>query len=450
MNNCEDGKNKYINSFIMSPSDKSNNLNILNSTESMHNDHNSNKNNDNSPSIELTQEIISKFDKLINKEEYFNFQERIYKLNKAIISIANSYNLNVSSFNSNLPNNDTPENSKKVNPHLDISPNKLLTMLDELLIEKENNEKSLLNTKKINDNIIDQDNNCHGNCSFTVSSSDDEDMNIRSITNQNDCNISSTAMISTNNFTKKKKKLLKYLYNYELLYKTFLLEKSLNKIESDSIENSESSKSKTVEATEKICEEIGMNMNLLSNFSKNKKISKNVSDASTPNSNFKSVKNMSIKCENAPSTPSINKFFFEDREIQQKINNKRRRSLMEEQKIIIEKNPELNVNRRRSDFMLGISQYGNIRSQYFTSNNISNNENSFVSKFETGLCIDDENDSDDETVSIVTSNIVSRFNDNQKRSSMFRDKNEREYYLTNIYEIEEFNQKNENNFKNSN
>ena len=136
MSNLKEQYDKYNDSFKLSPTDSNHDIISLNSKEEKSKNSITRKH---SLTEEQTNEIITKFDKLLNKEEYYNFQERVYKLNKALTSIANSQNLNVSSFNSS---GSTPENPKRVNPEIDISPNKLLKMLDELIREKEVQEKS--------------------------------------------------------------------------------------------------------------------------------------------------------------------------------------------------------------------------------------------------------------------------------------------------------------------
>lgn len=391
----------------------------------------------NSPSNELTHEIISKFDKLLNREEYYNFQERAYKLNKAIISIAHSQNLHVSSFNSNNSNSNTPENVKRVNSNLDISPNKLLKMLDELVKEKESNSGQVGKNGDHNINKSDSPitTNINGNCSFTASSSE-EDTPIDRIQQP----LSHMELNRDN--AQKKKRLFKYLYNYELLYKTILLEKSLNRIENESKENSEPSKKNELETLfneRKICEEIGMNAELLSNFSKSRKKDSTISDSSTPISNIKSIKGKSSLGENGSSTPSINKFFFEDKEFQSRINNKRRRSLMEEQKIIIDKNIELNPNahRRKSDFLHGCKNPIYIQSKFFSFNPINEDE-SYYTNFDFTKGEDDKTPSNLFTNSNPDYSSTPNYVNYHKRSSVFKERNDREFFpLSNIYENEE-------------
>jgi len=432
MNNFSEQENKNLDSFKMSPPEN-NQDRIFHSSETKEN-----ISDKNSPSNELTHEIISKFDKLLNREEYYNFQERVYKLNKAIISIAHSQNLHVSSFNSNNSNGNTPENVKRVNSNLDISPNKLLKMLDELVKEKESNSHQVGKKEDFNINKSDSTikTNFNGDYSFTASSSE-EDTAFDGI-QQSLSNIE----LNRDNLAQKKKRLFKYLYNYELLYKTILLEKSLNRIENESKENSEPSKKNEqvpLINERKICEEIGMNAELLSNFSKSRKKDSNISDSSTPISNIKSVKGKSSLGENGSSTPSINKFFFEDKEFQNRINNKRRRSLMEEQKILIDKNLEQNPNshRRKSDFLHGCKNNIYIQSKFFSFDPINEVEPYFTN-FDFTKGEEDKTSSNLFTNSNPDYSSTPNYVNYHKRSSVFKERNDREYFpLSNIYENED-------------
>ena len=101
-------------------------------------------------------------------------------------------------------------------------------MLDELVKEKESNSGQVGKNGDHNINKSDSPitTNINGNCSFTASSSE-EDTPIDRIQQP------LSLMELNRDNAQKKKRLFKYLYNYELLYKTILLEKSLNRIENE-------------------------------------------------------------------------------------------------------------------------------------------------------------------------------------------------------------------------
>jgi len=436
MSNLKEQYDKYNDSFKLSPQERNHEITPLNSKEEKSKNIIMRKH---SLSEEQTNEIITKFDKLLNKEEYYNFQERVYKLNKALTSIANSQNLNVSSFNSS---GHTPENTKRVNSDIDISPNKLLKMLDELITEKEAQEKSDLTQEISSRNPASNENQNH---SFTGSSSEEDETSSHKLDNINDIQpVNSASSSKQDNFSKKKKKLFKYLYNYELLYKTFLFEKSLNRIETESQSISSSPMSKVHPDEKLIGEEIGMNFGLLSNLSKNNKFSTNVSycDSSLTSSILKSQKDKSMKFDFGTSTPSINKFFFEEKEFLCKIEIPKRRSMEEEPKMVMEKNPESVNHRRRSDFLQKFSQPIPSQGKKKTSSYISSIDDSFVSRFDSVL--NDEDDHRDDSVSTMNTSIAPNLPNYQKRSSVFKEKYEKQYFLSNIYENDEYLNKSEN------
>lgn len=439
MSNLKEQYDKYNDSFKLSPSERNHEITSLNSKEEKSKNSITRKH---SLTEEQTNEIITKFDKLLNKEEYYNFQERVYKLNKALSSIANSQNLNVSSFNSS---GNTPENTKRVNSEIDISPNKLLKMLDELIREKEAQEKTDLTQEISSRKPASNDNQ---NNYFTGSSSEEDETHSHKNDNINEIQmVSSASPYKLDNFSKKKKKLFKYLYNYELLYKTFLFEKSLNRIETESQSISSSPMSKIHPDEKLIGEEIGMNFGLLSNLSKNKKFSTNVSDcdSSLTSSILKSQKDRSIRFDFGTSTPSINKFFFEEKEFLCKIEIPKRRSMEEEPKMVMEKNPESINHRRRSDFLHKLSQPIPSQGKKKTSSHTSNIDDSFVSRFDSVL--NDEDDHRDDSVSTMNTSNALNLPNYQKRSSVFKEKYEKQYFLSNIYENDEYLNKSENHGK---
>jgi hypothetical protein len=86
----------------------------------------------------LKAQILNKLNKLLTKEEYYNFQERVYRTNKALSSISKS-NVVVSNFN--------PDEGKQIILSQDFSQESLeqvLEELDKLLLDKQTNGSTIM------------------------------------------------------------------------------------------------------------------------------------------------------------------------------------------------------------------------------------------------------------------------------------------------------------------
>lgn len=316
---------------------------------------------------ELVIQILTKFDLLLNKEEYYNHQERIYKLNKAYCSINKAKDLNVSNFN------ETSKDSEKCfRPNtLGLSLESLSLLLDELLKEKESN-------------TIDKD-----NLEMLASSFDEESKNSSSKVNP----------------TRKRKELFKNLYKYELILKTFLyennmVESGLNNEDSYILDNLTNRSTPTNHKTLNPRKSLIYEDPILIGTPSNSKISKE-QDSSNKSSNL---------------TPMLKTSFFDDSEIKNCINN-RRRSHVEQVKTMGHFNISLNASKRKSCME-------NLSSHYANSHSNTKPVNIMMEELEIKQDVD----------------MVSQFNwpkdreTNDKRGSIFRDSN----YLTNIVENEEY------------
>jgi len=313
---------------------------------------------------ELVIQILTKFDLLLNKEEYYNHQERVYKLNKAYCSINKAIDLNVSNFI------ETPEGSENINkPTLDLSLESLSLLLDELLKEKESN-------------TLDKD------YLSMLTSSSEEDSKI------------SACKVTPN---RRRKGLFKNLYNYELILKTFLYENNmvetrLKEEDSQMFENLTNKSTPTNLKTLNPRKSLLYEDPILIGTPSNSKISKD-QDSSAKSSNL---------------TPMLKKSFFEDSDIKNCFNN-RRRSHVEQIKTHGQFNISLNTSKRKSCME-------NLTSQYANSHSNTKPINAMMEELEVK-----EN-----------SEMVSQFNwpstKDDKRGSIFRDQN----HLTNIVENEEY------------
>lgn len=362
---------------------------------------------------ELISNILYKFDLLFDKEDYYNNQERVYKLNKTFTSISRAKNLSVTNFTSpekvetkgegmNYKANSN-KNLQEVLSKLDISLENLSKILDDLL-EKQGESSDHL---------------------FTSSSSEECDRN-------------------ENLSTKKKRRLMKNLYNYELLLKAYFFEKSPEDATEQSLKNLKDEHvepDKPIEPTDTL-------------------VSK--SNCHTPIS--KMSKNDTKVAKTLNNTPVINKSFFEDEEIKKSMDRRRRSYLDGSDSNFIHLHPGnnsyLQKQRRRSHIFEGgptisLSHSNNMKIHHsvnsfskevekgepvnFTSEfNDNNNLFNEISTFNINL--------NDNSIGAITStqlkedltkedSLFNKNNFNEKRTSIFRDKDN---YLTNITENEEF------------
>jgi hypothetical protein len=350
----------------------------------------------------LIAQILYKFDMLFDKEEYYNHQERVYKLNKAFSSISKAHNLSVTNFSENLEK--TQELKRRSSSNLQEAFGKL--------------EISLENLSQILDGLLekkDEDKN------YLISSSSSED---EKTLNLNTLDVSS--------MSNKKRKLLKNLYNYELLLKAYFFEKSL------SLEN-------VSENQKQLLEDFGGNVTP-SNFSTNNMTNESTCRALknenednsllyTPISKISNHENMSAKTY--IGTPLIKKSFFEDKEIK-KCLNKRRRSLRDEH-LCGQGSTLLQEQRRRSHIfekipLVSLSHSNKRSGNCLQSNSEENNEN--------------EGGFNDNIVEEISNFNINLFSENQMSTidtqSKFQEKRcsifikEKENFLTNITENEEF------------
>jgi hypothetical protein len=156
-----------------------------------------------SESIELKQQILDKLNKLLSRQEYYEFQERVYRTSKALNSIARSSDITVSNF---MDIDDIPKEKKDFTLE---SLKEITEALDGLLMEKKDKNSIMY---------------------LLASSSSDEE-------------------VDELPEERSKKCLMRNLWNLELTLRAQLLEKSLEKAEhrnsstlSTSVQNSSISK----------------------------------------------------------------------------------------------------------------------------------------------------------------------------------------------------------------
>jgi hypothetical protein len=386
---------------------------------------------------DLILKTLSKFDQLFEKEEYYNHQERLHRLNKALNSIHKSQNVSVSKFNLNNRKSN-PNLEEKLKEKLEINLFKLNELLDCLLKEKE--DHSLNNYESIST----------FDCLLTSSSEEDEkekekgDNNL-SEGNEDDVNINMNMNVSRPKQSEKnKKRIMKNLYNYEIFLKSLFFEKYLkNENETPRGQNHG-----------KVLEEFSRNLNFdinTTNFSTNnfnsncciyssENMSMNNNTPITSKINSKDASPLNFN----GSTPVIKKSFFEDKDIKNIIKRGARRGSMNDEVISKMGNSYLNHQRRRSDIVgIGI---GSLSENFKRSSHYNNS--AFGSKNVDG---DAENILD--TISDFNIEISKNLNLNkppsiknhqnsnisfnnplEKRTSIFKDTSS----LMNIIESEEF------------
>jgi hypothetical protein len=153
----------------------------------------------NQNSDSLKQQILDKLNQLLNKQEYYDYQERIYRTSKALNSIARSKGVEVSNFMD--IDNETVETKDFSQENLED----VITALDELLLEKKDTNSIM--------------------AMLTTSSSSEDD------TSESQAEVS-------------KKCLLRNLFNLELTLRAQMHEKSLDTLPNTNALNSPLSGSK--------------------------------------------------------------------------------------------------------------------------------------------------------------------------------------------------------------
>lgn len=328
---------------------------------------------------ELIHKILIKFEQLMNKEEYYNYQERVHKLNKAFFAITKAKNLSVSNFNENI---DLGKAQSQAHSSKEMNLEMLSTLLDDLIKEKESG--------------------CFDKSGMITSSSDEGDGEL--FRNKEKYLTQSS----------RKKNFIRNLYNYEMILKTYLYEKNIS-MSNDPIQMLE-------DLVGNVSANFSTNMTLLSN--KLTTINESSSLCSTPYSKFTSEDENS----NKNSTPMIKKSFFEDKDTKKTLLDNRRRSFIEEPKINLGGFAQQS-QRRQSSFL-----------QYKNCHSYSNNKKP---EFRTSEEKSEKASIDQNEISHFNCNLVSKeskslapyFNPLDRRESIFRD---RENFLTNILENEEY------------
>lgn len=324
--------------------------------------------------------ILAKFDTLMSREEYIQCQQRIYKLNKAFSSIVNSQNVSVSIFSTDVEMT-SPKKIKLQSEILEFENlKKLEKLLDDLLLEKSQNQYNTLTSLS--------------QC-VTTSSSEDEKAMLKF--NSNLCN------------SKAKKHLLKNLFSYEILLKTYLFESSLT----------------TNEFSKLGPEEIyGKNLSYLSNNTLNldHMKSKNIFDTPLSKSNFP----QSFKSASAFQTPQIKKSFFQDKEI--KINLAKRRRSLRETEYKSKLNLDFLQSDRRSSDIIFFEAGTRIETLNLNFSSENPEEANQVTNFTTETQSKRKN-----SIGLMSFKISSQ-TESERKGSIFRD---RDNYLTNIIEKEE-------------
>jgi hypothetical protein len=331
---------------------------------------------------ELIHKILGKFELLMNKEEYYNYQERVHKLNKAFCAITKAKNLSVSNFNENV---DLGKGQNQGHSSLEMNLEMLSTLLDDLIREKENG--------------------CFDKMGMITSSSDEGESepfrNREKILTQ----------------SSRKKSFIRNLYNYEMILKTYLYEKNIS--------NSNDPMQMLEDLVGNVTANFSTNnMTLLSN--KLTTINESSSLCSTPYSKFTSEEENS----NKNSTPMIKKSFFEDKDTKKTLLENRRRSLIEEPKINLGGYGQ-HPQKRKSSFI-----------QYKNCHSYSNNKKP---EFRTSEEKSEKATTDQNEISQFNCNLNSKeskslapyFNPDpaERRESIFRD---RDNFLTHILENEEY------------
>lgn len=238
---------------------------------------------------ELIKNILVKFEMLLNKEDYYNFQERVYKLNKMLNAI-NKQTTTVSHFEDfeGLSSSLLKQSSNITQKTLSLD--HLSALLDELLRNKESLDKKYF-------------------CLATSSSEDGED------------ELPTKLPVRV----EKRKSFLRNLYNYELFLKTYIYEKSLIK---EKQTNDDVTSMGQAFTTLNTVESSNLSINNLT-ITSTKPMEVDSPLTNTPSSSKTENGCNSNKTLNL--TPLIKKSFFEDLEVH-KIKENRRRSLIEESK----------------------------------------------------------------------------------------------------------------------
>lgn len=235
---------------------------------------------------DIIKSILSKFESLLNKEDYYNFQERVYKFNKMVNSV-NRHTSRVSNFEEGESVSPSFKNTSNEGNNRILSLENLSLLLDELLKNKDSQEKKYV-------------------C-LTTSSSEEEEIICANIPIREE----------------KRKKFLRNLYNYELFLKTYLYEKSLT---SEKQQMGELANINTAFTTINTVESSNLSINNITGISIKQIESTLINTPSSCKTENESESNKTLNL-----TPLIKKSFFEDFDVQ-KINGNRRRSMIEESK----------------------------------------------------------------------------------------------------------------------
>jgi hypothetical protein len=324
---------------------------------------------------ELIKNILIKFEALLNKEEYYNFQERVYKLNKMLNSVNRQTN-SVSHFEDVEGISSSFIEHSSTNNHKILSLESLSEILDDLLKNKESMDKRYI-------------------C-LTTSSSEDDDMQSKFPVR-----------------VEKRKSFLRNLYNYELFLKTYLYEKSVSQ-EKQCEDNTHVAMTNlnTVESSN-----LSIN-NMTMTSTKPMEVEVESSLLHTPSSSKTDNNPGSNKTLNL--TPLIKKSFFEDLEVH-KIKENRRRSMIEESKSGL---AAIQVSKRMS---------GIFQSQIL--NSYSHKETRLGESNEKKQCEVDSKCQISQFLTINTNPQVNSMQPLPKRSSIFTNKEE---LLSNIGENDEY------------